>query len=217
MPASLFHCRGLMSESTQLGFARPAKIWAQPSTAWIARRKKRCDCCAISFRKSRRFIITSNCSATSLCRRRNRPLKRTALPMNRGKRRFSTGLRLSEFCATSQRRLACPSVFTRWPSGNWKQSSGLSFIRCPPIHLNRKPNENESAEIFQQNHSSHRAAHAARHGFMLERADGEGQQHRLLDVHNASIGARKGTRQMSHLFDGSCASHEGERNPRKFQ
>jgi hypothetical protein len=50
-----------------------------------------------------------------------------------------------------------------------------------------------------------------------EQRHGETEQDRLLDVHNASIGARKGTRQMSHLLDGSCASDEGERNPGKFQ
>ena len=45
----------------------------------------------------------------------------------------------------------------------------------------------------------------------------EGQQHRLLDLHHASLGAFKGSRKMSHLLDGSRASDEGERNPDKFQ
>src|SRR5438093_2428229 len=46
-----------------------------------------------------------------------------------------------------------------------------------------------------------------------EQLHGETEQDRLLDVHNASFGARKGTREMSHLFDGYCPGHERKRHP----
>ncbi len=49
---------------------------------------------------------------------------------------------------------------------------------------------------------------------MLEdQRHGEPEQDRLLDVHDASVGAREGPWEMSNLFDGSCPGHEREHNP----
>jgi hypothetical protein len=36
-------------------------------------------------------------------------------------------------------------------------------------------------------------------------------------MYDAPFGAREGSGEMSHLFDGPCAGDEGKRNPSTFQ
>jgi hypothetical protein len=75
-----------------------------------------------------------------------------------------------------------------------------------PTRTNRKegtPDENAHAK----NHSVAPARCAAFQRVVVheERLLGKTEQHRLLDLHDAPFRAREGSRQMSHLLDGSRA------------
>src|SRR5947208_12337699 len=127
--------------------------------------------------------------------------------MSREKRRFSIGSAHNATCATSKRWGASIWHTIKWPSLSWRQSLAQTFTRRRQHHR-RGGNHDEAVSAKDCAVGHARCASFWRCVVLEEQLHGETEQDRLLDVHNASFGARKGTREMSHLFDGSRARDE---------
>src|SRR5436190_14028609 len=135
--------------------------------------------------------------------------------MSREKRLFSIGSARNATCAISKQWAVSIWPTTRWLSLNWRRSLAEKFTRGA---LRYRKEENDDEAVCAKNGAIDYACCASfwRHVLLEEERHGAAEQDRLLDVHNASFGTRKETREMSHLLDGPCAGDEAERNAGKF-
>src|SRR5207248_7770223 len=132
--------------------------------------------------------------------------------MSREKRLFSIGSARNATCAISKQWAVSIWPTTRWLSLNWRRSLAEKFTRAA---LRYRKEENDDETVCAKNRAVNHARCASfwRCVVLEEQRHGESEQDRLLDLHDASFGARKGTREMSHLFDGSCPGHERKHHP----
>src|SRR5206468_8710105 len=127
--------------------------------------------------------------------------------MSREKRRFSIGSAHNATCATSKPWDASIWRITKWPSLSWRQSLAQTFIRQrKPYRKEGNRHETISAKDCAVDHAG--CASFWRCAVLEEQLHGNTEQDRLLDVHNASFGAFEGSREVSHLLDGSRARDE---------
>src|SRR6266446_7981556 len=127
--------------------------------------------------------------------------------MSREKRRFSIGSAHNATCATSKRWGASIWHTIKWPSPSWRQSLAQTFIR------QRKPYRKEGNRhetVYAKNRVVSHAGCVSlrRHVLLKGRCHWKTKQRRLLHLHDALVGAFEGSRQVSHLLDGSRARDE---------
>src|SRR5438067_3969188 len=127
--------------------------------------------------------------------------------MSREKRRFSIGSVHNATCATSKRWLASIWHTIKSLSLSWRQSLAQMFIRQRQRYRKER---NRDETVYAKNRAvSHaRCSSLRRHVLLKRRRYGKTKQRRLLHLHDAPVGAFEGSRQVSHLLDGSRARDE---------
>src|SRR6266571_4601181 len=127
--------------------------------------------------------------------------------MSRERQRFSIGSAHNATCAISKRWSASIWHTIKSLSLSWRQSSARMFIQPTRTYRNEEiPDENG----YAKNHSVARARSAAFQCDFVRKKGclGKSQQRRLLDLHDAPVGAFEGSWEMPHLLDGSRARDE---------
>src|SRR5215469_1701488 len=130
--------------------------------------------------------------------------------MSREKRLSSTGSRRSETCAISKRWRASIWRTTKWLSLNWRQLSARTFFRQPQ-HYRTEGIRNETVRAKDHAVPHTRAVPFWRHVVLEEEQYRKAEQRRLLHLHDAPVGAFKGSWKMSYLLDESRAGDEKKR------
>src|SRR5262249_36647357 len=132
--------------------------------------------------------------------------------MSRLKRRFSIGLPRNATCVISKQWGASIWRIIKPRLQNWRQSSAQTFTR-PRHHYRREANDGET--VCAKNCTVDRCRRTSLWCRLLleEGRQRYTERRRLLYLHDAPVGAFEGTRQMSHLRDGSRArDEEGRRS-----
>src|SRR6266566_675856 len=113
--------------------------------------------------------------------------------MSREKQRFSIGSARNATCATSKRWGASIWLTTKWLSLSWRQSSAQTFIR-PRQRYRKEGNRDETVYSKNRAVSNARCSSLRRHVLLKRRRRGKTEQHRLLHLHDAPVGAFEGSR-----------------------
>src|SRR5262249_41685310 len=113
-------------------------------------------------------------------------------------------------CATSKRWGASIWLTTRPRSRNWRQSLARKFTRQRQRY--RKERNRDENVCAKSSGNDCACGDAFWRALVRETRHGGGaEQRRLLHLHDASVGACEGSREMSDLLDGSRAGNEERR------